>query len=134
MMPPAVIIEAAYGTSQPELLLAISYVESTWNIDAKGSKGEYGPLQLHPKFHPIIPEIKEQYLYADRYLRYLYKRCGPQLYLMCYNAGPRKVMIDRVRPIGYTLKVKGALDAIKNLENRRTYLPNKSTFRITQDH
>lgn len=129
--PPPAILRAAEGTSQPELLLAISYVESRWNPKATGKAGEIGALQIHPRYHNVPKSLDEQFKYADRYLQRLWKRCGPQLFLMCYNAGPKKVMLDKVRVFSYTEKVQEAFLAIQDAKNKRAATSDKTQIRIT---
>lgn len=132
---PLAIERAAAATSRPQLMLAISLVESSWNINARGKAGEVGALQLHPKYHVVPKTVNEQFKYADKYLRYLERRCGKQLFLACYNAGPRKVMLDKKLGTRYTKRVMEAYSAIaKNAQNRRTPTRNQSKICYTADN
>ena len=129
---PAVILQAALSTSNPELLLAISYVESTWRVNARGKAGEVGALQLHPKYHTVPATVKGQFKYADKYIRYLKGRCGEQLFLACYNLGPRKVTLDNKHGQRYTKLVLEALRGIKqDANNRRAVTQDQSEVRVS---
>ncbi len=134
--PPPAIVQAAKQSKQPELLLAISYVESRWNVNALGKAGEIGALQIHPRHHKVPTSLTAQFQYADKYLRYLERRCGRQLFLACYNMGPRKVMNSLDNNIGwrYTLAVQGVYYGIKkDTQNRRPITRDQGTIRYAAD-
>jgi hypothetical protein len=131
MTPPAIIQEAAAATSNPTLMLAISYVESRWKHDALGKAGEIGAVQLHPRYHVVPKTTKAQFKYADEYLAKLKKQCGELLFLACYNAGPKKAL-DKGIGMVYTQKVTEVYRALlKDQKNRRSLTPHQSKVRIT---
>jgi hypothetical protein len=134
LTPPALIQQAAEQTSNPRLMLAISFVESSWRANAVGRAGEVGAMQLHPKYHNVPKTVVEQFKYAERYLMRLRKICGIKRYLACYNVGPRKIALDKTLGVGYTRKVMEAYNAIETAEARRAATQNKSTLRIAADN
>lgn len=133
LIPPDVR-EAANNTSNPQLLLAVSYVESKWNVNAIGAAGEIGALQLHPKYHTVPTQLELQFKYADEYLRKLRSYCGSARFLACYNAGPTKAMQSNAGS-NYTKKVLEVYRVLSNnKKNSRPVTPNKSKVRYTANN
>lgn len=94
---------------RPEVLDAIVFVESSYNVEAVGSLGEMGLTQLRPEFHECASFDPETNLRcAAKYLKKHEKR-GRAKYGRCWwllhNVGPYRDGVDpRNHP--YAKKVK----------------------------
>jgi soluble lytic murein transglycosylase-like protein len=78
----------------PALVLAIMKVESNFNPDARGSVGEVGLMQLHPRFHAVYPgEIERNIDTGVAYLARLKTLCKKDYgdaWFVCYNTGANR--------------------------------------------
>jgi len=93
-----VIFESNKHNLDPALVLAIMKVESSFNQRSIGSAGEIGLMQLHPQFHPQLPNNDDNIAYAVRYLATLKRSCELKYgdaWFVCYNSGPNR---DLERP------------------------------------
>lgn len=83
-----------YGVD-PALAAAVIQVESSFNIDARGSAGEIGLFQLHPKYHTqqdlsnVLNNIHIGLKYLDTVRKMCYNMVGKNAWVACYNVGPR---------------------------------------------
>jgi hypothetical protein len=123
--PPQEYVQAASKVKHGQLLLAMAYVESRYNMAAVGSLGELGPLQLRPEFHPAVKTAKtvlDHFRIADRYLTKLERQCSymGDAWFICYNLGVRKaktmyanLIVDNARQNSYALKVTEANRALR---------------------
>src|SRR5690606_1372003 len=93
-----VIVDAAhrYGVD-PFLVVAVGQTESSWRLHVRGSKGEWGPMQVMPNTAKAMGAIDlqdwRQTLDAGvRYLGDMIKRADGDisLALAFYNAGPSR--------------------------------------------
>lgn len=93
-----VIVDAAhkYGVD-PFLVVAVGQTESSWRLHVRGSKGEWGPMQVMPNTAKAMGAIDlqdwRQTLDAGvRYLADMIKRADGDisLALAFYNAGPNR--------------------------------------------
>jgi hypothetical protein len=139
--PPREYVQAASKVKHGQLLLAMAYVESKYNMAAIGSLGELGPLQLRPEFHPEVRRAKtvlDHFRIADRYMSKLEKQCAymGDAWFNCYNLGARKarimyanLIIDTARKNSYYKKVSEANSAIR----KWTTLPYQGEVRVASD-
>ena len=77
----------------PNLMLAIAKVESSFNPHAKGALGEIGLFQLRPNFHRGAREgdVRGNVRIAARYLAFVRSRCRAvygDAWFVCFNHGP----------------------------------------------
>jgi len=83
-----IVRESAKHNIDPKLVAAIIKVESNWNVNAKGSVGEVGLMQMHPRFH------KDTSIRAGiEYLAFVRKHCPYKenlTWVSCYNQGLTK--------------------------------------------
>ncbi len=126
-LPFARFIEEAAADSniEPELLHALVHVESTYNPDARSSKGAVGLVQLKPStarsvgVHDVEDPL-ENLKGGARYLREQLDAFGRlDLALSAYNAGPTAVRRYKgIPPYGqtqaYVPKVMKRYKALKN--------------------
>lgn len=93
------------------LVVAVIMTESSFNVTARGSKGEIGLMQLRPEFHsPKQPNKLFDPVYnisrGVKYLSTLNKKYGESYpkfnWIELYNRGPN----SRPKTFKYTTKVK----------------------------
>jgi hypothetical protein len=93
---------AAKYNIDPNVVLAIIEIESSFNPKATGSIGEIGLMQLHPKYFPNAKyEIEANIEVGVQHLLYWKKRCPTKknkTYVNCYNRGYRPVVNPKTTP------------------------------------
>ena len=105
---------AAHYEIDPYLVLAIIEVESSYNPRAVGGAGEYGLMQLHPKYHRLRApfSIKENIWRGVAYLkecRARTRRALGKYFYVCYNLGPsRSLALKYPDKFPYARKVERA--------------------------
>lgn len=103
-------IAKAEGIS-PDLLVAIVSVESGFNVNAVGSVGEIGLMQLKPKYHDASFNVRKNVTTGARYLLWLKERpeCKSRgkAWFTCYQTGPNK-KLENAEAYYYYLRVKAA--------------------------
>lgn len=89
---------AAEEGIDPDLLVAIIKVESNFNVNAVGSVGEEGLMQLKPKYHSAGFNVRKNVTTGARYLLWLKERpeCKSRgkAWFTCYQTGPNKKLKD----------------------------------------
>lgn len=85
-----------YGVD-PLLVVAVGGAESDWRINARGRKGEYGPMQLMPSTFRYLggkdpSDWRENVDLGTKYLAMMLERAGgdERLAVAYYNAGPSR--------------------------------------------
>lgn len=90
----AITLNAREHRIDPNLVAAIADVESGFDLYARGSMGERGPVQVRERtFHEHgegdFDDWRDNLRAGVRYLRYLIDRFGKEeMALAAYNAGP----------------------------------------------
>jgi len=96
----------------PNLIMAIMKVESTFNPLAVGKDGEVGLMQLRPKFHKGVTfGIENNIMMGTRYLMYIKKlkqMNHNEAWFVYYNRGPFS-SLDNPKKTLYYKKVMKAL-------------------------
>lgn len=92
---PAIVTTAIAHGVDPQVALAIVEVESSFNPKARGSKGEVGLFQLHPKYHKVSRDEYTNIKTAIAYIAHIEPRCRAkygQAWIVCYNYGPTRTL------------------------------------------
>lgn len=139
--PPPEYVRAANQVKHGDLLLAMAYVESGYNMAAVGALGELGPLQLRPEYAPAVRTAKtilDHFRIASAYLTKLERSCAflGDSWFVCYNLGPNKakvlyanLVVDTARKNKYAVKVTEALRVFKKTKSDRWSAPqDKGSF------
>lgn len=128
--------------SNKEALLAIAFIESSFNPRAVGGVGEVGLFQLHPRYFKISRKatISEQVVAAERHLIWLKHKCNIKAtsrLIVAWNRGCKKaksLSIEAARHTRYYKKYNLAKEfisgEIKKHENSRAFSPIE--FKIAQ--
>lgn len=100
-----------YGVSY-DLVMAIIEVESGFNINAVGGKGEIGLMQILPSIHgPVSFDVVDNIDTGVRYLSDIRSICSsraPNSWWVFYNYGPYR-QLESPRNTNYYKKVMSAL-------------------------
>ncbi len=84
----AIVQESQRHGIDPLLVAAIIKVESNWNVNAIGSSGEVGLMQLLPKYHTAESDPVKNVKEGISYLAYLRKNCpSKDAWIVCFNNG-----------------------------------------------
>jgi soluble lytic murein transglycosylase-like protein len=93
-----VTAEATRQHVDPSLALAIVEVESGFNQEARGSRGEVGLFQLRPEFHGSqILTVAGNIRIGVRYLASCQRTCAARYgdaAFVCYNRGPAAPTVE----------------------------------------
>lgn len=105
-----IYLEAIVQGVDPKLAVSIAYVESKFDVNAVGSRGEIGLFQLRPEFHNVYKtNVTGQIIAGVNYLKRLEKKCTPkysEAWFICFNIGPyRKNIIKEPKKFVYYQKV-----------------------------
>lgn len=125
----SVIMEANHHKMDPLFLLAVIHTESKFNINALGTHGEIGLMQLLPKtakwlapqaglpsdfdLHEPAVNIRLGATYLA-FLRRSFKNRGPR-YVSAYNMGSanvRRLIADHVEPRAYANRILSSYEQI----------------------
>jgi len=104
----------------PQLILAIIEVESSFNPSATGKLGEVGLMQLHPKYHQASYNEKENITQGTKVLSRMRLDCpykATYLWVNCYNRGIKNTLKNPAE-FPYYKKVMNAYE--RNKLNRET--------------
>lgn len=92
-----IYISATKHGIDPILVVAVGHVESSWRLNVRGSKGEYGPMQVMPGTarEMGVKNLNDWRETTDAGVAYLAKMLDRaegnlELALSYYNAGPSK--------------------------------------------
>jgi soluble lytic murein transglycosylase-like protein len=113
----------------PNLILAITKVESAFNVNAVGaSHKEVGLMQLHPLyFKGVRFDVSNNMETGVRYLAVLRKQCAGKYadaWFICYNVGANK-LIKQPKRFTYYKKVMEAHAQIE-ATGSRSFTSNQS--------
>lgn len=112
----------------PLIVLSVIKVESNFNVNAVGSKGEIGLMQLNPKSFPdySISQLQNpetNIKLGINYLKLIKESCKNKYYLNwvdCYNKGVKGSMkFGRYKETIYVKKVKKEYTNLKDYFNKR---------------
>lgn len=85
-----IIAEAIKQGFNPDIALAVAKVESNYNPNAIGRRGEVGLYQILPQFSQVpkssLYDVRNNAREGIRQLKYWQGRCGDK-FLACYNGG-----------------------------------------------
>jgi len=121
-----------YGV-EPELALAIAYVESAYNPNAIGkSHKEKGIFQLHPKYFPKAKlDVESNIEMGIKHLAWSIKRCKSKFdkaAFICYNVGVNNSRIKNPKQFQYYRKVMN----VKSKISGRTFTQNTSKRSVAE--
>lgn len=89
-----VMLFAPQKHMDPDLVLAVIEVESQFNINAIGSSGEVGLMQLHPRYFSNVSDPIQNIITGIQELHDLKMgKCRHTIdktFVVCYNLGPNK--------------------------------------------
>jgi soluble lytic murein transglycosylase-like protein len=110
----------------PYLVAAVVKTESSWQVDAIGSIGELGLMQLRPEFFSgDLKDGKTNLTLGVEFLSSLTNRCShlneqakwEHAYVICFNTGVRgSYKINDPAKFSYLVKVKGNYETYKAKE------------------
>jgi len=83
-----IVKQAIANDVDPNLMLAIAYVESSFNPKAKGKIGEVGLFQFRPDMYNVDKKMtyKQQIAFAVKHFKSLEVKCG-KISIVCHNYG-----------------------------------------------
>lgn len=103
-----IVKTAVENNVDPTLALAIAEVESKFNVNAVGTRGELGLFQLRPEFHSVIKgATRNNIVVGIKYIALLQRKCKRygDAFFVCFNYGPNR-RLSNPRHVAYYHKVK----------------------------
>ena len=112
------IKEASVRYNIPErTIIAVIITESSCNKKSVGGAGEFGLMQLHPRFFSSVKRDPRSNIEAGtKHLKYMKKHCKYKSYVICYNRGFKPSANPLNNP--YHLKIEGLYDRIDGVFRR----------------
>ena len=126
----AVVREAERQGLDPIVVCSLVEVESGFNPRAKGSGGDYGLFQIHPRWHgAIYKRVGDNVAKGCQILRTELNRCNGKIdkALGRYNAGSNRRLGAK-----YASKVLSLAARIKEAVEKKRTVPHHYPFRVAR--